>query len=135
MGAWHPSGRARVSVRRPESFGICDRCNFQYNLHDLKWQFQWAGMHLQNIRLLVCSHCFDTPNQQLRSIILPPDPLPVFNPRPERYSEIVPSFITTEDGVALTGEDGVVFIDEIQDTPTPSPELPVIYPLVPGPYS
>lgn len=96
-------------------------------------------MHLQNIRLLVCSHCYDTPNQQLRTIILPPDPLPVFNPRPEQYSTIVPSFMATESstfaGTDLTTEDGVNLIHEIQDTPTPTPQLPVIYPLVPGPFS
>ena len=65
--------------------------------------------------------------------------MPVFNPRPERYSTLVPSFMATESstfaGDDITTEDGVNLIHEIQDTPTPSPELPVIYPLVPGPYS
>jgi hypothetical protein len=96
-------------------------------------------MKLQNIRLLVCSHCYDTPNQQLRTIIIPPDPLPVFNPRPERYVSEVPSYMAEESstfaGIDLTTEDGKNLIHEIQDVPTPSPELPVIYPLVPGPYS
>ncbi len=139
MGAWHPSGRARVSAKSPTAFGVCDRCNFQYNLCDLRWQYQWAGMHLQNIRLLVCWRCEDTPNQQLRTIILPPDPLPVSNPRPQRYTVTVPSYMAAESvtfaGTDLTTEDGVNLIWEIQDTPTPSPELPVIYPLVPGPFS
>ena len=137
--AWHPSGHARVSAKNPSAFGCCDRCQFQFNLADLRWQFQWAGMHLQNIRLLVCRSCEDTPNQQLRSIILPPDPIPVFNPRPQRYSVMVPSFMATESstfaGDDITTESGDTIIMEIQDTPTPSPELPVIYPLVPGPYS
>ena len=96
-------------------------------------------MHLQNIRLLVCKPCYDTPNQQLRTIILPPDPLPVFNPRPQRYTVTVPSYMATESvtfaGTDLTTEDGVNIIWEIEVTPTPDPNLPAIYPLVPGPFS
>lgn len=110
-----------------------------YTLSDLKWQYQWAGVKLQNIRLLVCDHCADRPQEQLRTIILPPDPIPVYNPRPERYSTIVPSFVATESSIFagddITTESGDTIIMEIQDVPTPSPELPVIYPLVPGPFS
>ena len=137
--SWHQNGRARISARRPEAKGICDRCQFMFSLSDLGWQYQWAGVTLQNIRLLVCDRCLDLPQEQLRSIVLPPDPVPVFNPRPERYSTIVPSFMATESatfaGDDITTESGDTIIMEIQDTPTPSPELPVIYPLVPGPYS
>ena len=134
--AWHPSGRARVSARRPQALAICQRCQFTYNLVDLRPVVQWAGVKLQTYDILVCRSCWDVPQENIRVIIIPPDPVPVLNPRPERYSEMVPSFITLEDGsAALTTEDGLVLIDEIQDTPTPSPELPVIYPLVPGPYS
>ena len=100
---------------------------------------QWAGVKLQTFNMLVCRTCWDRPQEQLRTIIIPPDPIPVLNPRPERYTTIVPSFMATESstfaGDDLTTENGVNLIMEIQDTPTPSPELPVIYPLVPGPYS
>ena len=137
--SWHHNGRARISARRPEAKAICDSCGFMYSLADLRARQQWAGMKLQTFNMLVCRTCWDVPNQQLRTIILPPDPMPVFNPRPERYSTIVPSFMATESstfaGDDITTEDGVNLIHEIQDTPTPSPELPVIYPLVPGPYS
>ncbi len=136
---WHQNGRARVSARRPEAKAICDACGFMYSLADLRQRVQWAGVKLQTFNMLVCSRCWDTPQEQLRTIIIPPDPLPVFNPRPERYTTIVPSFVATESSIFagddLTTEDGVNLIMEIQDTPTPSPELPVIYPLVPGPFS
>ena len=139
MGTWHPSGRARVSARSPRALGICQRCEFTYNLVDLRPVVQWAGVKLQTYDILVCSRCWDTPQEQLRTIIIPPDPMPVYNPRPERYSTIVPSFIATESSIFagndLTTEDGVNLIHEIQDVPSPTPELPVIYPLVPGPYS
>lgn len=132
-GPWHPTGRARVSARRPSALGICDRCGFTYNLKDLRWQYQWAGAHLQNLRLLVCENtCLDIPQEQLRSIIIPPDPLPVFNPRPEQYTQEVPSYVATESpafaGTDITTEDGNKLIWEIEDTPSPDPNNPVIYP-------
>ena len=76
-----PHGRARVNSQSPEGFGVCDRCGAWYNLIDLSWQFQWAGTHLQNLRILVCQPCIDIPQEQLRTIILPPDPPPLLNAR------------------------------------------------------
>jgi hypothetical protein len=42
----------------------------------------WRGATLQNIQLMVCERCYDVPQQQLRAITLPADPVPVRNPRP-----------------------------------------------------
>lgn len=44
---------------------------------DLTWQHDWRGNTIQNIRLLVCRECLDVPQNQLQSIVLSPDPLPV----------------------------------------------------------
>jgi hypothetical protein len=41
---------------------------------------------LINKRLLVCSTCYDTPQQQLRAIVVPADPIPISNPRIEYFS-------------------------------------------------
>jgi hypothetical protein len=68
------------------SFAVCDRCGFLFNHPDLTFQYQWQGVKLQNKRILVCENCSDKPSQFLRAITLPPDPLPIFNPRPEFYS-------------------------------------------------
>jgi hypothetical protein len=55
--------------------------------HDrLQWQFDYAGAGLINKRILVCSPCLDTPQNQLRSIILPADPVPIENPRVQDYA-------------------------------------------------
>ncbi len=75
--------RAAVSRSRPRALAICDRCGARYNHDELQWQFQWAGTKLQNLRLLVCKACLDEPQEQLRTIILPPDPVPIRDPRPE----------------------------------------------------
>src|SRR6266487_2217482 len=78
--------RAAISRRQPRAHAICDRCGFEYNHDKLQWQHQWAGPRLQNLRILVCQSCLDEPQEQLRSIILPPDPVPIKDPRPEDYT-------------------------------------------------
>lgn len=132
-GPWHPSGRARVNSRSPEAQAVCDRCFLNFSLRDLSWQYQWSGVKLQNLRLLVCKECLDKPQPQLKTIIIPPDPLPVMNPRPDQYSVTVPSDIATEPPLFqgsndLTTESGDNLIWEIQDTPLPDPNNPVLYP-------
>lgn len=77
--------RAVVSARWPRVHAICGRCGGRFNHDELQWQFQWVGPRLQNLRLLVCKTCLDVPQEQLRTIILPPDPVPIENPRPELY--------------------------------------------------
>lgn len=83
-------GRAKINARSPRALGTCDRCGFLYNLNDLRYQFQWAGTQLQNLRRRVCESCYDIPQEQLRIIVIPPDPVPVYDPRPENYDEEVP---------------------------------------------
>ena len=79
------AGRARVSARNPEAFGRCARCGTWYNRIDLRDQWDWRGAQLQNLYLLVCASCYDEPQQQLRQIVLPADPVPVFRPSVENY--------------------------------------------------
>lgn len=86
MGYASRSGRARTSSTNPQAHAICDRCAFRYNHVDLKWQYDWAGASLINKRILVCSTCYDEPQQQLRAIIIPADPVPIINPRVEPYA-------------------------------------------------
>lgn len=89
-----PHGRASVSSRNPRAFGICDRCGFLYNHERLQWQFDYAGAGLINKRILVCNPCNDTPQSQLRAIVLPADPVPIQNPRVQDYVAASSSDIT-----------------------------------------
>lgn len=82
-----PHGRASISAINPRALGICDRCSFTYNLDMLSYQFQWRGPRLQNVRILVCETCYDEPQEQLRTFILPPDPIALKDPRPENYAD------------------------------------------------
>ncbi len=77
-------GRARADRHNPRAWAICDACQFLYNKKDLQWKYEWAGNRLVNQNMLVCDTCYDTPQEQLRVIILPADPTPIVNPRPER---------------------------------------------------
>jgi hypothetical protein len=86
MGYASRSGRAKTDPRNPRAFAICDRCALWYNHHQLKWQYDWAGASLINKRILVCDTCYDEPQNQLRAIVLPADPVPIINPRVEPYA-------------------------------------------------
>jgi len=79
------AGRARTSSKNPQAHAICDRCGFRYNFVNLQWQYDWRGATIQNIRVLVCTPCLDTPQEQLRAIVVPADPTPIINARPEDY--------------------------------------------------
>lgn len=85
-----------VNPTNPEAAAQCDRCGKWYNRSELVWQTQWAGNQLFNTGALVCfDDCFDTPNEQLRTIILPPDPPPIINAR-------VPNLVYEENGPVQT---------------------------------
>lgn len=105
-----PHGRARVNSRNPHAFGICDRCGFLYNHDRLSWQYEWRGASLMNIRILVCETCNDVPQQQLRAIVVPADPIPIQNPRTQDY-------VTAETNTRATSG---------QNTIDPTTGLPVI---------
>lgn len=95
MGYASQSGRARTSSRNPQAHAICDRCGFRYNHVNLRWQYDWRGASMQNIKLLVCNPCYDNPQEQLRAIVVPADPTPIVNPR-------VQDFVTAEQNTRVT---------------------------------
>lgn len=101
------TGRASVSSRNPRAFGICDRCGFLYNHDQLQWQFDYAGAGLINKRILVCDPCLDTPQNQLRSIILPADPVPIENPRVQDYAYAETTTIAVSQGAQTDPTTGI----------------------------
>lgn len=81
----HPRG-ARTNPRSPRGWSTCQRCGLIYNLEKLQDQSEWRGLQLMSINLQVCKPCLDRPNRQLGTIILPPDPPPLWNALPEPYA-------------------------------------------------
>jgi len=86
MGYGSLSGRARTNSRSPQAHAICDRCGVRYNHVDLRWQYDWRGASMANIRILVCDTCYDQPQEQLRAIVIPADPVPIVNPRIQDFA-------------------------------------------------
>lgn len=88
------SGRARTSPSNPQAHAICDRCGFRYNRVNLNWQYDWRGASLQNVRILVCNTCMDTPQEQLRAIVVPADPVPIDQPRTQDFAQAETNYQT-----------------------------------------
>jgi hypothetical protein len=110
--AWRPHGRAKASPSNPRAWGVCDRCNLLYNHNKLSWQFDWAGPQLINKRILVCQTCMDAPQQQLRTFALPPDPVPIQNPRPEQYQSDFVTYLLTQAGDNLVTQSELKIITQ-----------------------
>jgi hypothetical protein len=81
----HPKG-ARTNPRSPRGWSTCQRCGFIYNREKLEDQSEWRGLQLMPINLSVCRTCLDTPQRQLGTIILSPDPPPLPDALPEPYA-------------------------------------------------
>jgi hypothetical protein len=94
MGYASKAGRARTSAKNPRAHAICDRCGFRYNRDGLSFQYDWRGPTVQNTRMLVCRRCEDLPQEQLRSITLPADPVPISNPRVELFATDSTNYMT-----------------------------------------
>jgi len=122
-----PHGRASVSSRNPRAFAICDRCGFLFNHNHLQWQFDYAGAGLINKRILVCSPCLDTPQNQLRAIVLPQDPTPIDNARVQDYYTAETTTLAVSQGAQTDPTTGipiyptVSLVNEDGSTPTTQP--------------
>ena len=111
MGYASRSGRASTSSSSPQAHAICDRCGFRYNHVNLRWQYDWRGSSLQNLRLLVCNSCYDEPQEQLRAIIIPADPMPIDQPRLQNFAQ-------AETNTRATSGQGTV--DPVTGIPVPN---------------
>ena len=118
---WHPKN-AEVDADSPRAWGTCDRCGFQWQLDQLTWQYSYQGAFVpMNTRLLVCPKHVDPLNEQDQAYILPPDPAPIFNARPENYVLDETSWMTTQDGDIITTQEGDSLI-----TPLPNPSTTAV---------
>jgi hypothetical protein len=112
-------GRARINSRNPQAAAICDRCGFVYNHVDLQFQFDWAGATTVNKQILVCNNCLDTPQQQLRAIVIPADPMPISNPRPQEYRVAEANVRVTTNRYVPDGKTGIP-VPDLNPPPTAS---------------
>jgi hypothetical protein len=100
-------GRANVDPNNPRAFGRCDRCGFIYNQSSLRFQFDFRGPQLQNLRFLVCNNCYDRPQTQLKPIIVTQDPTPIINARPEDYVYANSSYLAATEPTTTYQQTGI----------------------------
>lgn len=110
--SYRPHGHVYLDPFAPRAQARCDRCGFWWSLRDLSYQNQWSGTQIINTGLLVCGKCLDDLQPQLKAVILPPDPPPVLNARPEPYKYDETDWLTTEDGNKITTEEDVPIITQ-----------------------
>lgn len=80
--SYRPKGKhVSIDPSYPQALGICDKTGFVFNRKDLIRQMEWRGNALVWTGFYVGRCYADTPNEQLRNPILPPDPVPVAEPR------------------------------------------------------
>ncbi len=80
------AGRAYADPRNPRAFAVCQRCGIWYNRDRLVNQKEWRGSALLPLNIWVCREtCLDVPQDQLRAIALPADPVPVYWPLTEPF--------------------------------------------------
>lgn len=81
--SYRPHGKhVHVDSQSPKALGICDYTGFVFLRSDLLKQMEWRGNSLEWTGFYVGRPYLDVPNPQLKPPILPPDPIPVKDPRP-----------------------------------------------------
>jgi hypothetical protein len=77
-----------IDQDHPEALGICDVSGQLYMRKDLVRQMVWRGESLVWTGFYVGKDQLDVPNEQARNPVLPPDPIPITDPR-IRQNEIL----------------------------------------------
>lgn len=111
---YRPSPKYASKDARRGSWTTCDECGFLWNLSRMQFQYDFMGGSVpQNTGYLVCPRCLDDLNYQRQLLIIPPDPPPIANTRPEPYAVDETDWLTTEDGDILTTESDDPLITDI----------------------
>src|SRR5277367_4448791 len=81
----HPK-RAQVDPQHPQGWASSDRNGMIGNLARMRWQYDYRGSRIINTRILVHEDELDIPQRQLGTLVIPADPIPLINARPEQYA-------------------------------------------------
>lgn len=113
----HPQGTTTNPHAGP--WTTCDRCGKIFSMNRMQFQYDYmGGSSPQNLGLLVCdSGCLDDLNYQQKLLILPPDPQPFFNTRPENYVVDETNWLVTQDDDIITTQSNDPLI---QNIPSPT---------------
>lgn len=76
--------KVHVDPRDPKGVAMCDGCGFWVSYETLREQVDFrGGWTPEKTGLFVCATCDDVPQPYYQRQVLPPDPVPLRNPRPD----------------------------------------------------
>lgn len=84
-GLPHGQQKATCDPHNLDSYAICDVSGVLVNHSTMRFQDILAGDTFVNTGLLVAPGYYDIPNEQDRALRIPPDPVPIKNPRPPSW--------------------------------------------------
>lgn len=97
-----------------------------YNRVNLRAQWDWRGAQIANLYIYVCNDCYDIPQEQLRAIVLPADPVPIVLALPEpffademTYMGLSGSTIDPTTGIPIPNTTGMSTVSGVPMTPEP----------------
>jgi hypothetical protein len=124
--SYRPQPKYASSDAKRGAWTTCDVCGFIWNQSDMAFQFDFLGGSVpQSTGYLKCPKCMDALNYQRQLIIIPPDPPPLFNLRPENYTVDETNWLTTQDGdIIQTVDSSEPYITSI---PNPAEEANTCY--------
>ncbi len=104
--AKRPHPRRATTNPHDGPWTTCDRCGFVASMNRMQFQYDFVGGSTpQNLGILVCPTCLDDLSYQNMLLILPPDPAPIFNTRPEPYAVDETNWLSTQDDEIITTQD------------------------------
>lgn len=118
----HPQGTTTNPHDGP--WTSCDRCGRIYSANRMRFQYDYMGGNVpQNLGLLVCdTGCLDALNFQQKLLILPPDPPPFYNTRPEPYAVDETNWLTTQGEDIISDQSNDSIITTINPAPVTNPD-------------
>lgn len=91
--------------QNPRAIAVCDGCDLPVPHDNLRKHMIYSGGDTPVWDgFLVCPNCDDKPNPFFKRQVLPPDPRPIANPRPDTSGNA--QFLATEEDDPIVTEDG-----------------------------
>ena len=83
-----PNGQQKATCdpHALDPYAICDISGVLVNHSTMRFQDILAGNAFVNTGLLVAPGYYDIPNEQVRALRIPADPVPIANPRPQTWA-------------------------------------------------
>lgn len=104
---YRPSPKYASKDARRGAWCSCDDCGMIWNQSDMQFQYDFVGGPVPVSQgWLRCPRCITDLTYQRKLLVLPPDPAPIYNTRPENYTVDETNYWVTQDGDIFETVDG-----------------------------